>query len=166
MPNDVFRAGDAILVFGVDDASSPEGAAADTVVSAYDLSNVVGRLTDVSISVTTDVRAFFELGRRYPTHLRPGSVRVSGTAARAHVNGALLRLLLGDGAASPPSAANFVHPALNIVTTLRDPARPDNMTRLTVFGARFDSWTYKIPAEDVVVEQTSFKALRIAFEEA
>ena len=166
MPNDVFRAGDAVLVFGVDDASSPEGAAADAVVSAYDLSNVVGRLTDVSISVATDVRAFFEIGRRYPTHLRAGSVRVTGTAGRAHVNGALLRLLLGDGAASPPSSANFVQPTLNVVTTLRDPARPDNMTRVTVFGARFDSWTYSIPSEDVVVEHATFKALRIAFEEA
>src|SRR5215210_6086215 len=146
MPNDVFRACDAVLVFGVDDASSPEGAAADAVVSAYDLSNVVGRLTDVSISVATDVKAFFEIGRRYPTHLRAGSVRVSGVAGRAHVNGALLRLLLGDGAASPPSAANFVQPTLNVVMTLRDPARPDNMTRVTVFGTRFDSWTYSIPS--------------------
>jgi hypothetical protein len=166
MPNDVFRAGDAVLVFGVEDAASPEGAAADAVVSAYDLSNVVGRLTDVRISVATDVRPFYELGRRYPTHLRAGSVYVSGTAARAHVNGALLRLLLGDGAMSPPSSGNFVQPALNIVATLRNPAVPDNMTRLTVFGARFDRWTYRVPAEDVVVEQASFKALRIAFEEA
>jgi hypothetical protein len=166
MPNDVFRAGDAVLVVGVDDANSPEGAAADAVVSTYDLSNVVGRLTDVSIAVSTDVRAFFELGRRYPTHLRAGSVRVSGTAGRAHVNGALLRLLLGEGAVSPPSAANFVQPTLNIVATLRDPARPDNFTRLTVFGARFDAWTYHIPSDDIVVEQASFKALRIAFEEA
>src|SRR3954453_6147299 len=129
MPNDVFRAGDAVLVFAVDDAASPEGSAADAVVSAYDLSNVVGRLTDVAIAVSTDVRAFFEIGRRYPTHLRAGSVRVSGTAGRAHVDGALLRLALGDGALPPPSAANFVQPTLNIVTTLRDPARPDNMTR-------------------------------------
>jgi hypothetical protein len=128
MPNDVFRAIDAVLVFGVDDPASPEGAAADALVSQYDLSNVVGRL--------------------------------------AHVNGALVRLLLGDVATSPPSAANFVQPAFNIVATLKDPARPDNDTRVTVFGARFDSWTYTVPTEDFVMEGVSFQALRLSFEES
>jgi hypothetical protein len=165
MPNDVFRAVDAVLVLGVDDAGSPEGAAADSLITEYDLSNAVGRLTDVTVTVATSVRAFYELGRRYPTHLRSGTIRVSGTASRAHVNGAMLRLLLGDGATSPPSAANFVQPAFNIVSTLRDPARPDNMTRITVFGARFDTWTYRIP-DDFVMENASFQALRVAFEEA
>src|SRR3954467_1059673 len=123
MPNDVFRAIDAVLVFGVDDPASPEGAAADALVSQYDLSNVVGRLSDVTVSVWSDLRPYYEIGRRYPTHfppgggrvggacpteLGPGVVRVGGTARRAHVNGALVRLLLGDGATSPPAAANFV----------------------------------------------------------
>jgi hypothetical protein len=166
MPNDVFRAVDAILVLGVEDAASPEGAAADGLVTQYDLSNAVGRLTDLTVAVATSLRAFYELGRRYPTHLRPGAVRVSGIATRAHVNGALLRLLLGDGATSPPAAGNFVQPAFNIVSTLRDPARPDNMTRITVFGARFDTWGYRIPDEDFVMENASFQALRIAYEEA
>jgi hypothetical protein len=166
MPNNVFKAIDAALVFGVDDASSPEGAAADALVSQYDLSNVVGRLTDVTVTVTSAVRPFYELGQRYPTQLRPGIVSVSGTAGRAHVNGALLRLLLGDGATSPPAAANFVQPALNIVTTLKDPSYPDNQTRVTVFGAKFASWKYTIPGDDFVMESVSFQALRVAFEEA
>jgi hypothetical protein len=166
MPNDVFRAIDAVLVLGVDDPGSPEGAAADALVSEYDLSNVVGRLSNVSVSVSSAVKAFYEIGRRYPTHLRPGVVRVWGTAERAHVNGALLRLLLGDGATSPPSAANFVQPAFNIVATLKDPAHPDNETRVTVFGARFDSWTYTIPTEEFVLEGVSFQALRCSFEES
>ena len=165
MPSDVFRAIDAVLVLGVDDPGSPEGAAADALVSQYDLSNVVGRLSNVTVSVSTDLKPFYEIGRRYPTHLRPGVVRVWGTAERAHVNGALLRLLLGDGAVSPPSAANFVQPAFNIVATLKDPAHPDNDTRVTVFGTRFDSWTYTIPAEDFVMESVSFQALRLSFEE-
>ena len=42
MANDVFRAIDATLVIGVDDTSSPEGEAADGLVSQYDLSNAVG----------------------------------------------------------------------------------------------------------------------------
>lgn len=166
MPNTVYRAIDAALVLGVDDATSPEGAAADALVSQYDLSNVVGRLTGVTLAVSSDVRPFFELGRRYASVLRAGIVRVSGTANRAHVNGALLRLLLGEGAVSPPAAANFVQPALNIVTTLRDPADPDGFTRVTVFGAKFDSWNYAIPDDDFVLESVTFQALRVAFEEA
>lgn len=165
MPNDVFRATDAVLVLGVDDASTPEGQAASDLVSQYDLSNVIGRLTNVTISVATAVRAFYEIGRRYPTHLRPGSVQVSGSADRAHVNGALLRLLLGDGATSPPSSANFVQPSFNIISTLRDPSKPDQSAKLTVFGVKFDGWTYSIPSDAFVMEKVTFQAMRVAFEE-
>lgn len=108
-------------MIGVDDT---EGAAADGLVSQYDLSNAVGRLRNVQVTVSSDVKPFYEIGRRYPTHLRPGVIRISGTADRAHVNGALLRLLLGDGAVSPPAAPNFVQPAFNIITALTNPARP------------------------------------------
>ncbi len=165
MPNDVFRANDAVLVLAVDDNSTPEGKAADALVSQYDLSNVVGRLQDVSIAVTSDVKSFYEIGRRYPTHLRPGNVQVTGTAQRAHVNGALLRLLLGDGAVSPPAAPNFVQPAFNIVATLANPAIPDAFTKVTIFGVKFNSWSYHIPMGEFVMEAVSFLALRLAFEE-
>jgi hypothetical protein len=165
MSNDVFRAGDAVLVLGADDASSPEGQAADALVSRYDLSNVVGRLTQVSVTISAGVTPFFEIGRRYPTHLRPGLVLVSGSAERAHVNGALLRLMLGEGAQSPPGSPNFVQPAFNIVATLKDPARPAQESRLTLFGARFDSWNYAIPTEAFVMEKVTFQALRAAFED-
>jgi hypothetical protein len=84
MPNDVFRAIDATLVLGVEDTSLPEGTVADALVSEYDLSNTVGRLHQVRVSVLSDVQPFYEIGRRYPTHLRPGVVRVSGSAQRAH----------------------------------------------------------------------------------
>src|SRR5215210_8814279 len=133
MPNDVFRAVDATLVLGVDDTTLPEGTVADALVSEYDLSNTVGRLHEVTVSVLSDVRPFYEIGRRYPTHLRPGVVRVTGSAQRAHVNGALLRLLLGGGATSPPTESNFVQPSFNIIAGLRDPARPDGQTRVIVF---------------------------------
>ncbi|MFQ5629279.1 MAG: hypothetical protein ACE5I1_11000 [bacterium] len=166
MPNDVFRAIDAVLVLGVDDTSSPEGEAADGLVSEYDLSNIVGRLRNVSISVTSDLKPFYEIGRRYPTRLRPGIVHITGTAERAHVNGAMLRLLLGDGAQSPPASANFVQPSFNIVSTLNDPSRPEQQTRVTLFGAKFDSWTYNVPTEDFVMESVKFQALRIGFEES
>jgi hypothetical protein len=165
MPNDVFRASDATLVIGVDDARTPEGDKANAVISRYDLSNVVGRLSNVSVTVTSDLKPFYEIGRRYATHLRPGVVAVSGTADRAHVNGALLQLLLSDGAKSPPERPNFVQPTFNIIATLTDPARPDQSTKLTVFGARFATWTYRIPLDDFVMESVSFQALRVAFEE-
>ncbi len=166
MPNDVFRANDAVLVLGVDDTSSPEGKAADALVSQYDLSNVVGRLRDVSLAIATDLQPFYEIGRRYPTHLRPGIVHVSGTADRAHVNGALLRLLMGDGAVSPPSAPNFVQPSFNIIATLTNPALPDQFTKVTIFGVKFEAWSYHIPMEDFVMESVKFQAMRLAFEEA
>ena len=165
MANDVLRAIDAVLVLGVEDPATPEGQAADALVTQYDLSNVVGRLTNVSVSVTSDVRAFFEIGRRYPTHLRAGPVHVSGSAERAHVNGALLRLLLGDGAVSPPSGPRFVQPTFNIVSTLQDPAHAPQQSRLTIFGVKFDSWEYGIPSESFVMERVKFQALRISFEE-
>ena len=166
MPNDVYRAIDAALVIGVEDASSPEGTVADGLVTEYDLSNAVGKLHNITITVTSDVKPFYEIGRRYPTHLRPGVVSVSGTAERAHVNGALLRLLLGDGAVSPPAQANFVQPSFNIITTLNDPQRPDQRSQMNIFGVKFDTWFYQIPIEEFVMEQVSFKAIRLAFEEA
>ncbi len=165
MANDVLRAIDAVLVLGVDDTSTPEGQAADAVVSQYDLSNVVGRLTNVSIGTTSDVQPFYEIGNRYPTHLRPGVVRVTGSAERAHVNGALLRLLLGDGATSPPSGPSFVQPSFNLISTLRDQNRATQSTKVTVFGVRFDSWNYTIPSDKFVMEAVTFQAMRIAYEE-
>jgi hypothetical protein len=166
MPNDVFRAVDAVLVLAVDDKSTPEGTAADALVSQYDLSNAVGRLRNVTITVNSDVKPFYEIGRRYPTHLRPGVVHTSGTIERAHINGALLRLLLGDGATSPPAAGNFVQPVFNIIATLKDPARPDQQVKIVVFGARFSTWTYTLPADDFVMEAVAFQALRVSLEES
>jgi hypothetical protein len=162
----VFRAIDAVLVLGVDDANAPEGAAADALVSQYGLSNAVGRLRGVTITVASDVKPFYEIGRRYPTHLRPGVVQTMGTVERAHINGALLRLLLGDGAVSPPASANFAQPAFNIITTLQDSSHPDQHTRIIVFGAKLSSWNYNIPADDFVLESVTFQALRVSFEES
>jgi hypothetical protein len=166
MPNDIFRAIDATLVIGVEDVSSPEGSIADGLVTEYDMSNAVGKLHNIAISVSSDVKPFYEIGRRYPTHLRPGVVRVSGSAERAHVNGALLRLLLGEGAVSPPSAGNFVQPSFNIIATLRDPQHPEQRSQVNVFGVKFDTWQYQVPLDEFVMEQVTFQALRLAFEEA
>ena len=103
MPNvNVFRGSDATLVLAVDDNETQEGALADALISEYELASVVARLQQVQIKVENDVHPYHEIGKRFATELRPGNINVSGFAQRAHVNGALLRLLLGDGAASPP----------------------------------------------------------------
>ncbi len=162
---DVLRAIDAVLVLGVEDTSTPEGKAAEALVSQYDLSNVVGRLTNVAIGISSDVQPFYEIGSRYPTHLRPGNVRVSGSAERAHVNGALLRLLLGDGAVSPPSGPAFVQPSFNLISTLRDPNHPTQSSKITLFGVKFDRWNYTIPSDTFVMEAVTFQAMRVAYEE-
>lgn len=167
MANDVFRAIDAVLVLGVDDASAPkEKEAAEGLVTQYDLSNAIGRLRGVTIRVTSDLKPFYEIGRRYPTHLRPGVVKVSGSAERAHVNGALLKLLLGGGAASPPAEPSFPQPSFNIIATLKDASRPEQLSKVTVFGAKFERWDYTVPSEDFVMEEVTFQALRITVEES
>jgi len=165
MPNDVFRASDAVLVLAVDDKTTPEGAAADALATQYGFANSVGRLKGVNVAVASDVQPFYEIGRRYPTHLRGGSVRTTGSIDRAHVNGALLRLLLGDGATSPPASPNFVQPSFNIIATLQDSAHPDQNVKVVVFGVKFTRWSTTIPLDDFVMESVDFEALRVAYEE-
>ncbi|MGW5361445.1 hypothetical protein [Actinopolymorpha pittospori] len=167
MPTEVFRATDATLVLAADDSQSVEGTAAGALITQYDLSNAVGRLSHVRLAVTSDVQPFYEIGRRYPAALRPGLVAVTGSAERAHINGALLRLLLGEGASSPPATPVFAQPAFNAVATLRDVAQPDAYAKVTAFGVRFDSWSYNLGvAGDFVLESVTFQAMRLTYEEA
>ena len=166
MPNDVFRATDAVLMLAVDEKESPEGQAADPVIADYGLSSAVGRLRGVTVQVFSDVRPFYEIGRRYPTHLRPGVIQTTGRVERAHVNGALLRLLLGAGAVSPPPTGNFPQPSFNIIARLQEASPEGPFTEITVFGAKFASWSYTVPAEDFVMEDVTFRALRVAFAES
>lgn len=165
MPNvNVFRGSDAVLVLAVDDASTEEGKAANSLITEYNLSNVVGRLQKVQIRVENEVRPYHEIGKRFPTELRPGNINVSGSAERAHINGALLRLLLGDGSKSPP-ADPISQPSFNIVLNLKNPALPANSSKVVVFGAKFDTWTFTLPEDDFVMESVTFRALRISSEE-
>lgn len=161
----VFRGSDATLVLAVDDSSTVEGSLADGLISEYELSNVVGRLHNVEVEVRNQLRPYHEIGKRFATELRPGNVNVCGTAERAHVNGALLRLLLGDGAASPPPAGAIPQPSFNVVIRMQSPALPDNSSTVTVFGVKFENWTFKLPEDDFVMESVSFRALRVSSEE-
>ena len=166
MPNvNVFRGSDATLVLAVDDKSTEEGKLADGLITEYDLSSVVGRLQQVQVKVENIVQPYHEIGKRFPTELRPGNINVSGSAERAHINGALIRLLLGQGATSPPPADAIVQPTFNMVINLKNPASPANSSKLALFGVKIDSWTFGLPEDDFVMESVTFKALRISSEE-
>ncbi|MEL6867634.1 MAG: hypothetical protein AAFP19_24630 [Bacteroidota bacterium] len=167
MPNvNVFRGSDATLVLAVDDNATVEGGLADALISEYEFSNVVGRLTNVKVSVQNELRPYHEIGKRFATELRPGNINVSGTAERAHINGALLRLLLGNGSQSPPPNEAIPQPAFNMVISLRNPALPDNFAKVVVFGVKFESWSFHLPEDDFVMESVAFKAIRVSSEEA
>lgn len=165
MPNsNVYTGMDGAITVAVDDAESVEGAAASAVAEAFALAPV-GRATDVTVVVTSAMRPFHEMGQRYATELRPGNVDVSGTIGRAHVNGALLRLMLGDAAAGTRPAGAFVSPTFNLSLLLENPGKPGQRSSLTVHGVKLDGWSMDVPEDDFVMSRATFKALWIAVED-
>lgn len=143
--------------------SGPAGDAAKKVSDTFSLTPV-GRCTGVTIRVTNDVRAFHELGQRFATDLRPGNINVTGSIQRAYVNGALLRLMLGDAADARPAGA-FVGPSFNLSVELKNPADPDNPATVTVMGAQLSAWNYSLPEDDFVMENVDFRALWVKTDE-
>lgn len=165
MPNtNVFTGMDGSITVAVDDAESPEGQAANAVAEAFALSPI-GRADNVTVQVTSELRPFHEVGQRYATELRPGNVNITGTMGRAHINGALLRLMLGDAAAGTRPAGAFVSPSFNLSLLLENPAKPGERSTLTVHGVKLDGWSYAMPEDDFVMEQVSFKALWISVQD-
>jgi hypothetical protein len=156
MPNThVYTGADGAITLSVPPGN--EGAAAQAALDAYELI-AVGRATDVRVEVRADVRAFNEIGQRYPSELRPGNVHITGTLGRAYVNGALLQLLLGEAAASRP-AASWTQPAFNITVLLENAATPGTRNTLTLHDVKIDSWIAEVPEDEFVLEQVGFKAL-------
>jgi hypothetical protein len=163
MPNsNVFRGSDGALVLAVD--AGVEGEQAQAIIDQFSLTPV-GRVTNVEVRVDTELKAFHELGQRYPTELRPGNVNISGSIERAAINGALLKLLLGEAASSRP-AGTFVSPAFNLDLRLENPARPGVSSAVTLHGVKIQNWSYQIPEDDFVMERVDFKALWISVEDA
>ena len=159
MPNtNVFRGSDASLALATD--SGPEGESATAVIDQFELTPV-GRATGVTVVVESDLKPFHELGQRYATELRPGNVNVSGTIARAYINGALLRLMLGEAASSRP-AGTFVSPTFNLILRLENPAVPDTSSTVTVYGVKLERWSYDIPEDDFVMEKVAFQGLWVS----
>ena len=163
MPNtNVFRGSDATLTLANED--TPEGQAAQEIIEFYNLSPV-GRAVDVEVSVQTELELFHEVGRRHPAALRPGNINVSGKIGRAYINGALLRLLLGQGALPEREAEPYPQPSFKLMLDLTDPAIPTTSSTLTVHGVKLENWAYRLPEDDFVMESVSFKGLFITVED-
>jgi hypothetical protein len=162
MPSTVFRGSDGTISVAVE--SSPEGDKAKAVIDQFSLTPI-GRCTGVTLRVTNDVKPFHELGQRFPTELRSGNMNVYGTIERAYINGALLRLMLGDAADSRPQGAP-ISPTFNLSVRLENPAVPGTVATVTVIGVKIEEWTYGLPEDDYVMEKLSFRALWMKVEDA
>jgi hypothetical protein len=164
MPNThVFTGMDGSISVAVE--AGPEGDAANAVAEPYGLTPV-GRAQGVTVRVLSELRPFHEMGQRYPTELRPGNVEIAGTIARAHVNGALLKLMLGEeGAGGSRPAGAFVSPTFNLSLRLENAGFPGNTSTVTVHGVKLDGWDFKLPEDSFVLESVSFRALWISVED-
>ena len=164
MPNtNVFTGMDGAISVAVE--SGPEGDAAKSVADVYGLAPV-GRAQGVTVEVSSEMRPFHEIGQRYATEMRPGNVNIRGSISRAHINGALLKLMLGDGAGSSRPGTAFVSPTFNLSLRIENAGKPGNTSTVTVHGVKLDGWSFNMPEDDFVLERASFKALWISVEDA
>src|SRR5688572_30465529 len=136
---------------------SAEGAVAEEIISANEMISV-GRVQDVRVEVTSTIRPFHEIGQRYATELRPGNITVRGTIGRAMVNGAMLRLLLGEAADGRPQLS-FVQPAFNMTLIVENPAAAGVRNTINLFDVKIDGWVYAMPEDDFLLETVGFQAL-------
>jgi hypothetical protein len=147
--------------------STPEGTEGESgqaVISEYDMISV-GRVQDIKIEVHSEVRAYHEIGQRYATELRPGNIDVRGTIGRASINGAMLKLLLGEASAGRP-AASWSQPAFNITVLAENPAAPGATNTITLHDVKISDWSYQMPEDDFVMEAVHFQALYLTVADA
>jgi len=162
MASTVYRGSDGTISVAVEPGL--EGDKAKAVNDAYSLTPI-GRVTGVTIRMTNDVQPFHELGQRFPTELRPGNVNVYGSIDRAYINGALLKLMLGDAADSRP-AGTFVSPSFNLSVRLENPSLPGTSSTVSVMGVKLEEWHYNLPEDDFAMEKINFRALWVKVEDA
>lgn len=163
MPNtSVFTGADGSISLSA--GQGTEGQASQPAIDAGGLT-AVGRATDVKIEVTSEVHAFHEIGQRYATELRPGNVSIRGRIGRAYINGALLKLMLGEAAGGRPMAS-WVQPSFNITLLLTNPAVADVKNTVTLHDVKIDNWVYQVPEDDFVMESVGFQALYMTVEDA
>lgn len=153
--NRVYTGADGALTLSA--SQGDDGASAQAVIEGFDMI-AVARLQNVRVEVQSEVRAFHEIGQRYATELRPGNISIRGTIGRALINGAMLRLMLGEAADGRP-AASFRQPLFNITLLLENPAEPGVRNTLTLHDVRLESWIYGMPEDDFVAESVGFQAL-------
>jgi len=140
-------------------AQGEEGSAAEGIINDFEVLTV-GRVQNVRVEVHSDVKPYHEIGQRYATELRPGNVTVRGTIGRAYVNGAILRLLLGDAADQRP-ANSWVQPAFNITLLVENAANPGVRSTMTLNDVKIEGWSWAMPEDDCVMESLSYQALYI-----
>ena len=162
------RGGTAILQLATTETRSGE-LAGRIFNDEYEISTV-GRVTGVEVRVETDLEVFHEIGTRMPTDLVPGNINISGSADRAYINGALLRLLLGRLVGAGENEEDFpleLQPQFNMIidmTSIRTQTGTVG-TKVTLFAVRFDDWGLTVPEDDFIMERITFKAGRIEREE-
>jgi hypothetical protein len=161
MANNVYRGSDGSISLATE--TGPEGERAGAIAETYSLTPI-GRVTGVTVQVTNDLKPFHELGQRIATELRPGNVNVEGTIDRAFINGALLKLMLGEAADNRP-AGTFVSPSFNLSLRLENPSLPGASATVTVMGVKIENWTYTLPEDDFVMESLRFRALWVKVED-
>jgi hypothetical protein len=137
----------------------PEGEAANTVIESNDLIQV-GRVTGVTVEVSSAIRPFHEIGQRYASELRSGNVSVRGRIDRAFLNGALLSLLLGEAAAQRPGRS-WAQPSFNISLMSENAAQPGTRSTVTLHGVKIEQWNLTMPEDDFVMEAATFQALYV-----
>ncbi len=157
----VYTGSDGSLTLSV--PSGVEGDAAQAVITAYD-TVTVGRVEDVTVEVISEVLAFNEIGQRYATQLRPGNVSIRGTIGRAFINGAMLKLCLGEAADNRP-AASWTQPAFNVTLQVANSAVPDVNSVLTLHDVKIENWTLSMPEEAFVMESARFQALFVSVQD-
>jgi hypothetical protein len=161
MPTTVYRGSDGTIALAVE--SGVEGDLAKTVNDQYSLTPI-GRVTGVTVRVTNEVKPFHELGQRFATELRPGNINVYGSIDRAYINGALLKLMLGEAAASRPGGS-FASPSFNLSMRLENPSLPGTASTVTVMGVKLEEWHYTLPEDDFAMETVNFRALWVKVED-
>ncbi len=157
----VFTGADGSITLSV--AEGLEGESAQAVLTEYEMITV-GRVQNVQVDVHSDVKAFHEIGQRYATELRPGNVTIRGRVGRAYINGAMLRLMLGEAASQRPMAS-WAQPSLNITLVVENPAQPDVRNTLTLHDVKFDNWSYNMPEDDFLLESVGFQALYLSVQD-
>jgi len=153
--SNVYRGSDGSISISVD--SGAEGDSAQAVIDNYSLTPV-GRVVGVSVNVESDLKPFHELGQRYAAELRPGNVNVSGVIERPFINGALLKMFLGDAATARP-AGTFISPSFNLSLRMENPAIAGASSSVTLYGVKLENWSFDIPEDDFVMEKVGFQAL-------